>query len=350
MISHDLDPAFEQQLRSMLNELAAQLDPTPPQAVPRRTSRRWMPAAAAAAVVAVGVWGVASVRSRPLVSDSATMPTSISGDHEAADSRITARLLYPGAFAEGSTPEVSVVGGSGAKIALLGTPSGRFHVVRVGEVGTTVLDEVVDRREIGGRTVVVEEGDDGNNYQWIDDCVLGLLQTTDPTLAPWIRDDRDLLDRIDVRNSDVTISLSSEWIVYNTGSANPIIQLHFDVLIDGVRHAVVLGQSIGGSIAGMPFPLSGPPLPIDGVPGRAAWIADRDTSPRLLFDNDGVAVGLWGTDMTVDDLITVAAQLVSRPDAWSQLLQNPAELAAVGTTPPASTRPDVCGTPTLTFR
>ncbi len=349
MTDNDIDHYFESKLRSMLNEIAEQFEPVPLVAPEHPERRRWMPVAAAATLIAVGVGGIAAVTSRPQHETSPTAASPISGVVPAADAPNVDRLLYPGRFDPDRAPEASVVEMSGAKIALLESPSGRQHQVRVGRIGATVLSAVADRREIGGRTVVLEHDEHGNYYQWIQQCVLGLVQPTDSDQAAWNDEDLALLDAIVVDASQVTLTVPPGWTVFHTGATNPLIQLVFDVDIDGATRTVVVGQSIGGSIAAIPPGLPGELTPTSRLPGRAAWIAEGVMSPVLLFDNAGVAVGLWGVDLTVDDLVAVAAQLVPQPDEWSRLLSGPMDSAPPATQPPGAA-PDLCGAPTLAIK
>jgi hypothetical protein len=348
MIDHDIDPEFERQLRSTLDEIAARFDPSLHPVRAQSGGRRVAVVSAAAALIAVGVVGVAAVATRPSDGTTPSAASSVPAVAPAADAPVADRLLYPGQFER--VAEVSVVEGSGAQIALLESPSGRQHQVRVGRIGSTVLDAVADRRELGGRPVVAERDEHGNYYRWIDQCVLGLVQTTGADDPAWNDEDLALLSAIGVDTSEVTLDVPPGWAVFNTGAANPLIQLVFDVDIDGVEHTVVLGQSIGGSIAATPPGLSGEFARTDRVPGRVAWVAEAVMSPVLLFDNSGVAVGLWGTDATVDDLVAVATQLVAQPDAWSELLSGPIDVAPPDTPPPGAAPPEVCGPPTLTIR
>jgi hypothetical protein len=349
MTDHDIDPQLEHQLRSLLTEIADRFDPLTPEVSKRPSGTRRVPRAVAAALVAACIVGIAVVAARPSADDT-TRGTATTAPHAGVsdtNAQIADKLLFPGHVDPDSVPEVSVVELSGAELALFQSPSGQLHRLSVNRIGASELDTGADRRVINDRTVVVEQDELDTYYQWIDQCVLGSLQTSTASRPAWNDEDLALLAAIDIDTDEVTLTLPTGWSVVNAGTANPLIQLVFEVEIRGTTRAVVLGQSIGGAITALPGQ-TGSITPTDAVPGRTAWIAQGFRSPVLLFDNDGIAVGLWGQDLTVDDLVGVAADLVQRPDQWNQLLTDPIDAAPPGTAAPGAAV-ELCGPPTLTI-
>lgn len=348
MTDHDIDPLLEDQLRSLLTEIADRFDPHTPEISKRPTRIRRVPLAAAAALVAACIVAIAVVAARPAADTTrGTATTTPRAGVSDSNAQIADKLLFPGHVDPKSVPEVSVIELSRAELALVQSPSGQLHRVSVNRIGASRLDTEADKRVINDRTVVVEHDELGNHYQWIDQCVLGSLQTSTATRPAWNDEDVAMLAAIHIDTDQVTLTLPPGWSVVNAGTANPLIQLVFDADIRGTTRTVVLGQSIGGAITALPG-MTGPITPTNAVPGRTAWIAQGPRSPALLFDNDGIAVGLWGQDLTVDDLVGVAADLAQRPEQWSQLLTDPTDAAPPGTPAPGGPA-ELCGPPSLTI-
>ena len=136
------------------------------------------------------------------------------------------------------------------------------------------LDTGAAKRVINDRTVVVEHDELGNYYQWIDQCVLGSLQTSTATRPAWNDEDVAMLASIHIATDQVTLTLPPGWSVVNAGTANPLIQLVFDVEIRGTTRTVVLGQSIGGAITALPG-MTGRSLP------RTRFQDGRHGSPKV---------------------------------------------------------------------
>ncbi len=310
--------------------------------------RRGLLTVAAVSILVAGLGGLGLLTARR-----ATEPVGRTDTTPTATQPYTAvvrpvdKLLYPTATATGEPPQLTVADLNEGQQAMVQAPDGTLYRVGVSEKGGYVPDFAANSRDIGNHQVVA--GSDGQSvgYSWTDGCVVISVTTADdgPTWAP---ERIALLESFTVADGGVGLDLAEGWNVIDHGSNAPLAQLSYAVKLDGVAHPVVLGQSIGASIAAIGSPM-GPMEPVTLLDGTPAWFEpDSGPAPRLSFTRDGVAIWIWGDGLTADELVAAAALLAPAPDTWSSLLTDGAEVAPTGTVPPGGA-PDLCGTPKLTI-
>jgi len=344
------NPELDIKITSMLHKIDAATPPPPALnrladtvTTPEPQRSNWMTLVAAASIVAVGVGGLALIGARdatPVANQSAPPVTSTDGS-------VGGRLLYPTATATGQLPQLAVVDLGEGQQAMVQAPDGTLYRVAVSEEWGYVPDPAADRRDVGNHRVVANSDGNSVGYSWTDGCVVTSVTTEDggPTWAP---ERTALLESFTVAHGGVGLDLAEGWNVIDQGSSAPLAQLSYAVELDGVTHDVVLGQSIGASIAALGSP-AGPMQPVTLIDGTPAWFEPESyPSPRLSFARDGVAIWMWGDGLTADDLVAAASLLAPAPEAWNSLLTEGAEVAPTGTVP-AGGATELCGTPTLSI-
>lgn len=314
-------------------------------------------AAAAAVVVLLGGLYVVSNRPEPLSTgtpvttdgteparrhDTPSVPAQLDAAPVPAD-----RLLYPTAIAAGGAPALTIAELDQGPRAMVQAPDGTLYRVAASKQGGYAPDPAADAHDIGDHRVVADTDGYSIGYSWTDGCVVTSV-LTEADGATWAPEHVALLDSFAVAGGAVDLDLPPGWHVIDQGSNAPLVQLAYAVELDGVEHALVLGQSLDASIAALGSPM-GPMEPVTLADGTPAWFEpDSVPSPRLTFAREGVVVWIWGEGLTADDMIAAAAQLAPAPAIWENLLTDGVEVEPTGTAPPGG-QPDLCGPPTLSI-
>jgi hypothetical protein len=340
----DLDEQFEAATR----ELHAHLDSVhlaPASAVIRRRNRRRYTISAFALVIAaVGVITIG----RAATHDTHTATFIAGSAHTVED-----RLLFPTQISTGK-PEV-VVGPAlpdGAQ-GLVHTPSGAlFHISVMADSGQ--LTPNVDRRQINGRTFIVEHINGLLAYSSLDNCARVRVEQSDPSAAAWNADATALLTALTIDGQHATVTLPAGWESLGVGHPGTLLQVGFKTNVGNTTHAVSLMQMPDSPLAVLPDFGAGPITPTT-FNGHAAWAVNlqRNSGPftSLIWDDNGTAVSLHGPDVSLDDLKTIASGLQhNKADEWARYLQSATFGGPSGTAPSSDTVNQTnCGPSQLTI-
>lgn len=338
----DLDEQFEDATR----ELHARLDSVrlaPASAVIRRRNRRRYTISAFALVIAaVGVITIGSAATHD------THPATPSPARTLED-----RLLFPTKISSGK-PEV-VVGPDSPEGAhgLVRAPGGALFLISI-EADSGELTPDAEHRQINGRTFVVEPFNGQLAYSSLDNCARVGVEQSDPSAAPWNADATALLTALTIEGRHATVTLPAGWESLGAGTPGSLLQVAFTTNIGNTTHAVVLMQMPDSPVAVLPSWGAGPITPTT-FNGQPAWAVNLErTSPgftSLIWEDNGTAVSLYGPDVSVDDLKTIASGLQhNKADEWARYLPTATIGGPAGTAPAGDTvNKTDCGPSQLTI-
>jgi hypothetical protein len=320
-----LDQLSEVHARSLIPELAADVRRHRPRALALSVS------VIVVALLAV-VTGVRALDAKPEFGTSQReVPTSQASSTTSTEvpslrNEQLDRLLFPTESAEGLSiahasekpdrPMFSVAD------TVVSTTGGTFTFTATENVWGD-LPAGRDQREVNGRRYAVTLGPGVTEYVTLDRCVQITIVDQRPQPTAWDSEATAFMSGIEIVDTNVSVTLPTDWTTVGGGSANAIFSLRYAAELAGVSREVALVQTVfsppgallasgrWGNVSAIEFR------------GTVAWtMAPEESAWRYLAwgDPSGSAV-IGAPNVTVEDLKILASMLEpGHRTEWQSLL------------------------------